>query len=41
MIIVGSAIRSLDRYIDSSNYSNLFIFGVQLDSIQFVRKLRV
>ncbi len=33
MIIIGSAIRSLDRYIDSSNYNNLFIFGVPLDSI--------
>ena len=33
MIIVGSAIRELNRYLDSANYSRAFIFGVQLDSL--------
>ncbi|MFC1874656.1 hypothetical protein ACFLY3_00655 [Chloroflexota bacterium] len=33
MIIVGSSIRKLDRYLDSSNYNRTFIFGVQLDSL--------
>ena len=33
MIIVGSSIRNLDRYLDSSKYNHMFIFGVPLDSL--------
>ena len=33
MIISGSFIRELSRYLDSSNYGRTFIFGVQLNSL--------
>lgn len=33
MIIAGSSIRELDRYLDSSNYNRTFILGVQVDSL--------
>lgn len=33
MIITGSSIRELDRYLDSSNYNRTFILGVQVDSL--------
>jgi len=33
MIISGSSIRELSRYLDSSNYGRTFIFGAQLDSL--------
>lgn len=33
MIITGSSIRELDRYLDSSNYNRTFILGAQVDSL--------
>lgn len=33
MIISGSSIRELSRYLDSSNYGRMFIFGVQVESL--------
>jgi hypothetical protein len=34
MIITGSSIRNLDKYLDESLYGNVLIFGVQINSLE-------